>query len=138
MPRLALLLAVLALGACRSDRFDTPDEAYRLFAASLKRGDLATSWDSLSADTRAQLEERSKRVVTASKGMIKDDPKLLTFVSGVKVQPISEVKVLKVDAALALLEVTEGSAKREQKMVKVGDRWYVDLTDSLKLGAAAP
>ena len=27
---------------------------------------------------------------------------------------------------------------RHQKMVKVQDRWYVDLTDSVKMGAAAP
>ncbi len=133
-----LFLAVLGcVAGCRADRFDTPDEAYRLFSLALKRGDLATGWDSLSAQTRAQLEAQSKAVAAASKGAIKDDPKLLTFVSGVKVQATGEVKVLRADATVAVLEVTEGGAKREQKMVKVQDRWYVDLTDSLK-GAAAP
>ena len=55
-----------------------------------------------------------------------------------KIQPISEVKVLKAEGNIALLEVTDPTGKREQKMVKVGNRWYVDLTDSLKSGAAAP
>ena len=138
MPRLLLFVALLCLARCRADRSDTPDEAYRLFSSALKRGDLATGWDSLSASTRALLEEQSKAVAVASKGAIKDDPKLMTFVSGIKVQPAGEVKVLRSDAAIALLEVTEGASKREQKMVKVGDRWYVDLTESLRAGAAAP
>ena len=138
MPRFILFVALLAVGGCRADRFDTPDEAYRLFSSALKRGDLATGWDSLSADTRKLLEEQSKAVAASSKGAIKDEPKLLTFVSGVKVQPTTEVKVLESNATAAVLEVTEGAAKRHQKMVKVQDRWYVDLTDSVKMGAAAP
>ncbi len=138
MPRFLALAALLCLAGCRSDRFDTPDEAYRLFSAALKRSDLTTTWESLSPDTRKQLEEQSKAIAGASKGAVKDDPKLLTFVSGVKVLPIGELKVIKTEGALALLEVTSGDVKREQKMVKVGDRWYVDLTDSLKSGAAAP
>ena len=138
MPRTLLFAALIWLAGCRADRFDTPDDAYRLFASALKRSDLTTGWESLSPQTRALLEEQSKAVAAASKGAIKDDPKLLTFVSGVKVQPTSEVKVLSAEATVALLEVTEGTAKRQQKMVKVGDRWYVDLTESLKAGAAAP
>lgn len=137
MPRGVLLLLLLLVG-CRSDRTDTPDDAYRLFSSALKRSDVTAAWDSLSAETRALLEQKSKALAEASKGAIKDEPKMLTFVSGVKVQPIGEVKVLKIDGAVALLEVADPAGKREQKMVKVGNRWYVDLTDSLKSGAAAP
>ena len=143
MPRFLLLLAIslVGLSGCRVDRSDTPDDAYRQFSSALKRNDLTTAWDSLSAQTRAILEERSKAVAAASKGAIKDEPslpKLLTFVSGVRVQPVGEIKVLNLEGALAVLEVTEPQGKREQKMVKVGNRWYVDLTDSLKSGAATP
>jgi hypothetical protein len=133
-----LLVALLAFESCRVDRSDSPEEAYRLFSAALKHSDVNTAWESLSQQTRAVLEQKSKAVAAASKGAIKDDPKLLSFVSGIKVQPIGEVKVLRADAQSALLEVGEDSGKREQKMVKVGNRWYVDLTDSLKSGAAAP
>ena len=134
----ALLWVFLALAGCRSDRTDTPDDAYRVFSSALKRSDVNMAWDSLSAPTRALLEQKSKATSEASKGAIKDEPKMLTFVSGVKIQPIGAVKVLKIDGDVAMLEIEEPSGKREQKMVKVDNRWYVDLTDSLNLGAAAP
>ncbi|MBS1149924.1 MAG: lipoprotein, partial [Myxococcaceae bacterium] len=126
------MLLLLALAGCRSDRTDTPDDAYRLFSSALKRSDVNTAWDSLSPPTRALLEQKSKEISDASKGAIKNDPKLLTFVSGVKVQPIGEVKVLKIEGELAVLEVTDPAGKREQKMAKIGNRWYVDLTDTLQ------
>lgn len=138
MWRCLFLVGLAGLAGCRSDRFDTPDDAYRLFSSALKRSDVNTAWDSLSAETRALLEAKSKQLAAASNGAIKDEPKMLTFVSGVKVQPIGEVKVLKTEGAVAMLEVTDASGKREQKMVKVDNRWYVDFTDSLRLGAAAP
>ena len=133
-----LLLLLLGLAGCRSDRTDTPDDAYRLFASALKHSDVNTAWDSLSVETRTLLEQKSKAISEASKGAIKDEPKMLTFVSGVKIQPITDVKVLKTEGAICLLEVTDATGKREQKMVKVDNRWYVDLIDSLKSGAAAP
>ncbi len=138
MNRWVLLLGLaVGLAACRNDRADRPEDAYRLFSSALKRSDVNAAWDALSADTKALLEKKSKAVSQASNGAIKDEPKMLTFVSGVKVQPIGEVKVLKTEGAVAMLEVTDASGKREQKMVKVDNRWYVDLTDSLG-GAAAP
>ena len=138
MARMLLLLLLGLAGGCRSDRSDTPDEAYRLFSSAIKRSDVNAAWDCLSVETRKLLEQKSKAISEASKGAIKDEPKMLTFVSGVKVQPIGEVTVLKTDGAVAMLEVNDASGKREQKMVKVDNRWYVDLTDSLKSGAAAP
>jgi hypothetical protein len=138
MARVLLLLVGVVLAGCRSDRSDTPDDAYRLFSSALKRSDVNTAWDSLSGETRALLEQKSKQVSEASKGAIKDEPKMLTFVSGVKIQPISDVKILKTEGSVAMLEVTDPTGKREQKMVKVDNRWYVDLTDSLKAGAAGP
>lgn len=133
-----VLVLLLGLAGCRSDRNDTPENAYRLFSAALKRSDVNLAWESLSAETRALLEKKSKELAEASKGAIKDEPRLLTFASGVKVQPIGEVKVLRTDGAVALLEVTDPAGKREQKMVKVDNRWYVDLTDSLRAGAGGP
>jgi hypothetical protein len=143
MRRLALL--VLSLAACRGDRVDAPEEAYRTFSNAWKRSELPVMWESLSPDTRKLLEDRTREVAALSKGAIKDDPKspeklpqLLAFASGVKQQPITDLKVLTADGAVAMLEVTEGAVKRQQKMVKVGDRWYVDLTESLKAGAGTP
>jgi hypothetical protein len=138
MARALLFLLLGLVAGCRSDRTDTPDDAYRLFSSALKRSDVNTAWESLSVETRTLLEAKSKAMSEASKGAIKDEPKMLTFVSGVKIQPIGEVKVLKLEGAVAVLEVTDPAGKREQKMVKVDNRWYVDLTDSLKSGAAAP
>lgn len=138
MGRALVLLTLFGLAGCRSDRYDTPEDAYRLFSAALKRSDVNAAWGALSSDTRALLEQKSKEVSAVSKGAIKDEPKLLTFVSGVKVLPIGAVTVLSADGAQAVLEVTDGSGKRKQKMVKADNRWYVDLTDSLKAGGAAP
>ena len=138
MARMFLLVLLALAGGCRSDRSDTPDDAYRLFSSAIKRSDVNAAWECLSVETRTLLEQKSKAIAEASKGAIKDEPKMLTFVSGVKVQPIGEVTVLKTDGAVAVLEVTDASGKREQKMVKAGNRWYVDLTDSLNSGAAAP
>ena len=39
MVRVFLLSLLLGLAGCRSDRFDTPDDAYRLFSSALKRSD---------------------------------------------------------------------------------------------------
>ena len=133
-----ILLVSLGLAGCRADRSDNPADAYRLFSSALKRSDVNGAWDSLSVETRALLEQKSKAVSAASKGAIKDEPKMLTFVSGVKIQPIGEVTVRSIEGAVAVLEVKDPGGKREQKMVKAGNRWYVDLTDSLKEGAAAP
>jgi hypothetical protein len=146
MRRLLPLLVLFSLAACRGDRVDAPEEAYRTFTAAWKRSELPAMWDSLSPDTRKLLEDRTREVVAASKGAIKDDPKappdrlpqLLAFASGVKAQPITDLKVLETHEAMAMLEVTEGGVKRQQKMVKVGERWYVDLTESLKAGAGSP
>ena len=72
MIRMLLLLSLVGLAGCRSDRFDTPDDAYRLFSSALKRSDVNMAWESLSAETRAALESKSKAISDASKGAIKD------------------------------------------------------------------
>ena len=80
MAHALLLLLLVGMTGCRSDRSDSPDDAFRLFSSALKRSDVNTAWDSLSGDTRALLEQKSKAVSEASKGAIKDEQKMLTFV----------------------------------------------------------
>ena len=47
-----IIVVVLLALSCRSERWDVPDDAYRLFSGALKKGDANTAWDSLSPATQ--------------------------------------------------------------------------------------
>jgi hypothetical protein len=129
-----VIVTLLALSGCNRPRWDRPDEAYKSFSSALRRGEVKTAWEALSADTRKAMEARSKVVAEASGGSVKDEPMLMFFASGYKPLPQGDMKVAKEEGQSAVVEVTiaDGGATQSQRMVKEGDRWAVDLTEAFK------
>ncbi|MHB8877898.1 MAG: nuclear transport factor 2 family protein [Myxococcaceae bacterium] len=128
----ALLLLVVVAAACKGPRWDTPEAAYATFAQAMMRGEAKLAYEALSASTHKAIEERSKELSAASGGAIRDDPVLLTFATGVKPRLVTEVKVVKVEGDTATVTVTAGGQTQEQRMVKEGGRWRVDLSETFK------
>lgn len=130
---MGLALSV-ALG-CQKSRQDSPVAAYQSFTAALAAGELANAYGALSAPTKAAIGLRTKAVVAAADGGIKDHvdlPALMTFSGTVKPAQPTEVKVLSQTATEAMLEVTAGGASTTQRMLKEGDRWSVDLAQTFE------
>jgi len=125
LPALALAV-LLGLGACAKPPPATPEAAYQAFALALRRGDTKTAYAALSKGTRDAVEARSKELVAASQGLLKDEPALMLFQSGTRPAPLGEVKVVETSDAAAVLEV--GGTR--VKMIKdESGRWVIDLTD---------
>lgn len=124
------LLLVLGLTACNRYRWDTPEAAYASFARAVQRGEYQVAYQALSAETRQAIAVRSREISQASGGALKDDPAVLAFASGVKPTPVSEVKVVKREDQVATVAVTAGGATQQQRMVKEGEQWKVDLSET--------
>lgn len=134
-PMRMMWLVVVALGGAACQRQPpvprTPDGAYLAFAEALRKGDNKTAWASLSKPTHELVSARTKEIVQASNGLVKDEPALMLFQSGTRPAPIGEVKVLQADGSSAVLEVAAPKGPQKIKMLKDGDRWVVDLTEHL-------
>ncbi len=128
---LAVLLILSATG-CRQQRWDTPTEAYTSWAGTLRRGEWKAAWAGLSTPSRKGLEARVAALKAAAPTIAVGDPSTIAFAAGVKQRPLKEVTLVKQDGEVAVVRVTpvEGEPL-EQKMVKEGDRWLVDLADAL-------
>ena len=133
--RTAVVVALFLVGGCNRAKFDTPSDGYRSFVTALQRGEVQAAWGALSSPTRAAIEARTKAVVKAANGSVKDDaslPALVTFSSGVKAAQVDDVKVVSESSTEAMLEVTSGGVTSPQRMTKEGDRWLVDLAETFK------
>jgi hypothetical protein len=134
------------VAGCREPKWDKPEDAYTSFAQAVRigraklsagdekagRAELKTAYEALSGPTRTAIEERSKEISSTSGGAVKDDPVLLAFVTGVKPEPLEAVRTLHEEGAAATVSVTVGGKTVEQKMVKEGERWKVDLSEAFK------
>ena len=123
-----VLLLALAAG-CRREPPHSPEAAYRGFIEALQKGNTRKAWASLSAQTRRQVEERSKAIAEASKGVVRDEPELLLF-QGTRPGPLGEVTQVSADETSALLRVASASGPREVKLVKDSGKWLIDLSDT--------
>ncbi|MDP1822971.1 MAG: hypothetical protein Q8L48_07010 [Archangium sp.] len=126
---LGVLVAVAA--GCRREPANSPEAAYRGFIEALQKGNTRKAWGSLSSATRQKVEERSKAIAEASKGVVRDEPELLLF-QGTRPGPLGEVTQVKVDETSALLQVASSSGPREVKLVKDSGKWLIDLSDTLE------
>ena len=124
-----VLLLALAAG-CRREPPNSPEAAYRGFIEALQKGNTRKAWGSLSAATRQKVEERSKAIAEASKGVVRDEPELLLF-QGTRPGPLGEVTQVSADETSALLRVASASGPREVKLVKDSGKWLIDLSDTL-------
>lgn len=130
--RVHYLPLLLLLLACRQPPAQTPESAYRAFAKSIEKGQFQQAYQSLSAQTRALLEERAGAVSKSSGGAVKDEPALLAFVTAQKPAPLSEVKLLGLDGGTALLAATAGENTQNIELVHEDGGWKVDLSGRLK------
>lgn len=130
--RLLLPLVLLALAACRQPSWDTPEAAYSSFSQALQRGEYQLAYQALSSESRRALESRSKQISAASGGAVRDEPWLLAFATGAKPRPLTSVKVVSQDERSAVISAAADEQTAQVRMVKEGDRWRVDLSETLK------
>ncbi len=129
--RAPVVLAVAVVG-CQNPRWDSPELAYASFAKLLQKGELKAAYDALSGPTREAIEARAREVADASGGAVRDDPAYMTFLTGVKPQPVTRLELVEHKGTEAIVRVTSGEKSAEVRLVKEGDRWKVDLTDAFK------
>lgn len=128
----ALGLAGPLAGCKPQSRSDTPDQAFRTFAQAVRRGDLERVQEGLSARTKALLEARIRPLSDGGSPTAPLDAVALTFATGVRQAPLDEVKVIRSDAASAVVSVKAGSREGEQRLVLEDGRWKVDLAALLE------
>jgi hypothetical protein len=114
------------LWACQAQPANSPQAAYQAFAVAIRKGDTRTAYASLSKASRAAVEARSKELVAASQGLLKDEPALMLFQSGTRPAPLADIKVVEETATDAVLEV---SGARVKMVKEDGGQWVVDLTE---------
>ncbi len=124
-----VLLVTVAVG-CRAEPANSPEAAYRAFIEAVQKGNTRKAWQSLSPATRQKVEERSKAIAEASKGVVRDEPELLLF-QGTRPGPLGEVTQVKADDTSALLKVASASGAREVKLVKDSGKWLIELSDTI-------
>ena len=125
-----VFLVAMAVG-CRREPPDSPEAAYRGFIEAVQKGNTHKAWTALSSETRKKVEERSKAIAEASKGVVRDEPELLLF-QGTRPGPLGEVTQLKADETSAVLAVASASGSREVKLVKDSGKWLIDLSDNIE------
>jgi hypothetical protein len=125
-----LVLVALGVAGCTREPANSPEAAYRAFITAIQKGNTRKAWDALSPATRQKVEERSKAISAASKGVVRDEPEQLLF-QGTRPGPLGEVTQLKADEGSALLKVASASGSREVKLVKDSGKWLIDLSDSI-------
>ncbi len=139
--RVVPLLAwgLLALACTNHPPADTPEAAWKRFSDALRVGDTKTAWASLSTQTKQAMAERSKAVSEASRGadpdagpVIRDDPQAMLFQSGVRPKEAEKAKVVSSTSTTAMLDVTSGGVTQQVRLVKEGDSWQVDLSETLR------
>jgi hypothetical protein len=126
MRTLPLACLVLLLIACRSQRDDTPEGAYRAFAAAANKGDARDAFARLTSESRRAATREISGLSSASGGSLREDASALVF-SGGRGQPISAVRLLKKDQDRATVEVTAGGQTREVTLLREGTEWRVEL-----------
>ncbi|MFO0594193.1 MAG: hypothetical protein U0228_02785 [Myxococcaceae bacterium] len=133
VPRVVLIMVLVgAVAACkRPPAADTAEGTYRLFLAQLDRGQARQAWQLLSPATRDKVSARSKELVAASNGLVRDEPELLLF-QGSRPGPVTEIKARTAESNTTVLEVTTASGSQDVRLVKdESGRWLIDLSDKL-------
>jgi hypothetical protein len=133
MRGLAFVVSVVMLAACErsSAKPVTPEATYRQFAEALRGHDPKLAWEHLSPSTKAAAEARVKAVAAASGGLVRDEPMLVVFQSGVLPEPnIGEISTVTKEDNTVVLEVGVPTHRQQVTLVKdpVSGAWSVDLS----------
>jgi hypothetical protein len=124
------LLLLFGMNACDRREARAPEElGYRVFADAVRRGDSAAAWANLSQETQALMNAKAKAISEASKGVVKNEPALMMFQSGIRPPPLGDVKMIESDGGAAMLEGSATGEAQRIRMVREGGRWVVDLSD---------
>jgi hypothetical protein len=126
MRTLPLACLALCVVACRPPRDDTPEAAYRAFAAAANKGDATEAFSRLTSESRQAVTREVSGLSSASGGSLREDPGALVFSAG-RGQPITSVRLLKKDPDRATVEVTAGGQTREVTLLREGTEWRVEL-----------
>jgi hypothetical protein len=124
------LALVLLLQACRRNNSpQTPEGAYRLFGQVLRSGDATAAFAMLTRESRKQMEAKTSAIADASQGMIRNEPALILFQSGVAASDVDTVVVTEETSERATV-VVEPNGPRITLLREDG-RWAIDLTSLL-------
>jgi hypothetical protein len=127
------LVLILVVAACDRPAPRTPEAGYRTFAEALRRGESKAAWACLSKPTQALMEAKAKELFEATRGLIRNEPALLLFQTGMRPGAVGEVSVVSTDGGTAVLQVAgSDSSSTQVTMQRDGDRWLVDLSDILQ------
>lgn len=127
-----LVLTLLALGGCRRDRFDTPQDAYTSFHEQVRRGEYKQAYGALSQSTRDAFSARAQALKEASGGNVKSEPHELFFMNSTPPKDVTEITLVHEEGGVATVRVLSSGQAREVRLVREASEWKIDLSDSLK------
>jgi len=124
--RTCLLAGIACLAACRPAVEDTPEAAYRAFAAAANHGEDKAAFARLTTRSQEALKARLSGLAAASGGAMKEDTSALMFHGG-HGAPLTDVHLLKKDQDRATVSVTAREQTREVNLQREGTEWRVEL-----------
>lgn len=127
-----LVLALLALGSCGKDRFDTPQNAYTSFHALVRRGEYKKAFGALSQGTQDAVRAQAQALKEASGGNVKPEPYELFFMNSTPATDVTEITLVREEGDVATVRVLSSGQAREVRLVREASGWKIDLSDSLK------
>jgi len=121
-----LLLGLIFLAGCRAQGEETPEAAYRAFAAAANKGDDAAAFSRLTAESQQVVRERLAALSSASGGSLQMDAASLMFRGG-RGASITAVRLLKKEQDRATVAVTTGEQTQDVILRREGSVWRVEL-----------
>ena len=126
MTKAHLLVWLVCLAGCRAAREETPETAYRAFAAAANKSDDAVAFARLTTGSQQAVRDRLARLSAASGGSLRDDAASLMFRGG-RGSTITTVQVLKKVQDSATVAVSTGERTQEVTLRREGSEWRVEL-----------
>ncbi len=123
---LALLCCLACLAGCHPVGDDTPEGAYRAFAAAANKGDDALAFSRLSTGSQKAVRGRLTGLSAASGGSMREDAASLMFRAG-RGTPITATQLLKKEQDRATVAVSTGEQTQEVLLRREGSEWRVEL-----------
>ncbi len=118
--------------SCTQPTSPTPEAAYATFALALRKGDTKTAWNALSSATKRAAQTRAQEISQSSHGMIKDEPALMLFQTGVK--PLQDMEIVGADSRSAdetWIRVRGANGVQTVRMIREANQWTIDLSELL-------